>query len=280
MIVSEALEQATAALPTRRGLPNPHHEALFLLAAAWKVDEIRLRMRPEKAIPAEVERLFFQWVDRRSSGEPAEHIVGRCAFWGRSFRVTPSVLIPRPETELMVQAVIEMALPSGARVADVGTGSGCLAITLAAERPDWRVVGIDRSFGALNIARQNASDLGADVAWLWSDLMSCCGPGFDLVVANLPYIPSGWMPTLGEEISREPVLALDGGRDGLDLVRRLIGDLGRILAPGGLCLLELAEDQAAAVEEMAVKHGLHPAGRRRDIGGCDRIVMLAAKSGP
>ncbi len=274
MRVDQALDKARAALPLRRGLPDPRRESLFLLAAAWQVDEVRLRMRPETCVPAEVEARFFQWVHRRRAGEPAEHIVGRCSFWGRSFRVTPSVLIPRPETELMVQAALEVALPPQARVIDVGTGSGCLAITLAAEKVDWRVVGIDRSFSALRIARQNASDIGADVAWLWSDLMSCCGPGFDLVVANLPYIPSGWLPTLGEEVSREPILALDGGRDGLDLVRRLIADLNRILAPGGSCLLELAEGQADAVEALAVKNGLCPAGRRRDIGGCDRVVIL------
>lgn len=274
MIIAQALDKAMAVLPLRRGLPDPRREVLFLLAAAWKVDETWLRIRPEAPVPAEIKAQFFRWVERRRSGEPAEHIVGRCSFWGRSFRVTPSVLIPRPETELMVQAVLEAELPSRARVLDVGTGSGCLAITLAAERVDWHVVGIDRSFDALQIARLNGAEHGVDVAWLWSDLSSCCGPGFDLVAANLPYIPTGWLPTLGVEISREPVMALDGGRDGLDLVGRLVCDLDRILTPGGLCLLELAEDQADAVEELAVKHGLRPAGRRRDIGGCDRVVIL------
>jgi len=272
--VSEVLAQARTALPSRRGLPDPNREALFLLAAASRIDEIHLRMHPEENLPPEVERIFHRWVERRKAGEPAEYIVGRCSFWGRTFRVTPSVLIPRPETELIVQAVLELSLPWEAQILDVGTGSGCLAITLAAERIDWHVVGVDRSFDALQVARYNGAAHEVDVAWLWSDLSSCCGPGFDLVVANLPYIPTGWLPTLGVEISREPVLALDGGPDGLDLVRRLIADLGRVLASGGSCLLELAEGQAAAVEELAVEHGLSPAGRRRDIGGCDRILIL------
>lgn len=274
MRVVEALSKAAAALSLRRGLPDPRREALFLLAAAWQVGEVWLRMRPEHAVPAKVEALFFRWVERRQAGQPAEHIVGRCSFWGRSFRVTPEVLIPRPETELMVEAALEVALPLRARVADIGTGSGCLAITLAAERADWRVVGTDWSSRALQVARHNCADHGVDVSWVWSDLASGCGPVFDLVVANLPYVPTGWLPTLGVEISREPALALDGGRDGLDLVRRLVGDLDRILAPGGLCLLELAEDQADAVEELAAEGGLRLIGRRRDIGGCDRVVML------
>jgi len=272
--VSEVLAQATTALPSRRGLPDPHREALFLLAAASRIDEIHLRMYPEKKLPPEVEQLFFRWVERRRSGEPAEHIVGRCSFWGRFFEVTPSVLIPRPETELMVEAALESTLPRESRVLDVGTGSGCLAVTLAAERPSWRVVGLDRSSAALEVARNNASEHGVDIRWLQSDLGTAVAGPFDLVTANLPYIPTGWLPTLGEEISREPVLALDGGADGLDLVRRLIADLGRILAQGGHCLLELAEDQAEAVEELAVTHGLSPIGRRRDIGGCDRVVIL------
>ncbi len=274
MRVAQALSDAGAALSPRRGLPDPHREALFLLAAAWQVDETRLRMRPEEPVPAEIEARFFRWVERRQSGEPAEHIVGRCSFWGRFFQVTPSVLIPRPETELMVEAALERDLPRDSRVLDVGTGAGCLAITLAAERADWTVVGIDWSLRALQVARNNGAEHGVDVAWLWSDLISSCGPAFDLVVANLPYIPTGWLPTLGLEISREPVLALDGGRDGLDLIRRLVGDLNRILTPGGLCMLELAEDQADAVEELAEKNGLSPVGRRRDIGGCDRVVIL------
>lgn len=276
MKVAQVLEKAGAVLPLRRGLPDPRREALFLLAAAWQVTEVWLRMRPEDPVPAEVEARFFGWIDRRREGEPAEHIIGRCEFWGRSFTVTPSVLIPRPETELLVQAALERALPPGARVVDVGTGSGCLAITLAAERPDWTVVGIDRSPEALQVARHNGEILGAEVGWIWSDLTSCCGSGFDLVVANLPYVPTGWLPGLGEEISREPVLALDGGRDGLDLVRHLMDDLGRILAPGGSCLLELAEGQADAVEALAEEQGLHSFGRRRDIGGCDRVVMIRA----
>jgi len=272
--VDQALSRATGILPVRRGLPEPRREALFLLAAASGLSEIQLRIRPERELSTEVEEQFFRWVDRRTTGEPAEHIVGRCSFWGRTFRVTPDVLIPRPETELMVQAVLEAELPSRARVLDVGTGSGCLVITLATERVDWRLVGIDRSIEALQVARLNGAEHGVDVVWLWSDLMSSCAPAFDLVTANLPYVPTGWLPTLGEEISREPVLALDGGDDGLDLVRRLIEDLPRVLTPGGLCLLELAEDQADAVEELAVKHELRPAGRRRDIGGCDRVVIL------
>lgn len=274
MNVSEALSKATAALPKRRGLPDPHREALFLLSAAWKVGEVWLRIRPEQVVPVETEMLFLGWVERRAAGEPAEHLVGRCSFWGRSFKVTPSVLIPRPESELMIEAALEATLPAQARVLDVGTGSGCLAITLGLENAEFRVVGIDRSLKALQVARKNAVDHKIGVDWICSDLTSSCGPGFDLVVANLPYIPTGWLGSLGLELSHEPSTALDGGQDGLDLVRPLIGDLNRILAPQGLCMLELAEGQAEVVEEIATVHGLHVLGRHRDVGGCDRVVVL------
>jgi release factor glutamine methyltransferase len=272
--VDEALSRATGILPVRRGLPDPHREALFLLAAASGLEEIQLRIHPEQGLPPEVEEQFFRWIERRSAGEPAEHIVGHCSFWGRTFRVSPEVLIPRPETELMIQAVLSFDLPPNARVADIGTGSGCLAVTLAVERPGWDITATDRSPAALAIARTNAAAHDASILWILTDLAGSCGTPFDLIVANLPYVPTGWLKDLGPEIEREPRSALDGGEDGLDLIRRLIEDLPQILNPGGLCLLELAEDQADTVEDLGLKQRLVPRGRLRDVGGCDRVVIL------
>ncbi len=277
MKVAQALSEGKAALPRRRGLPDPHREALFLLAAAWGIDEVRLRIRPEETLPDDVEIQFRQWIKRRAAGEPAEYILGRCSFWGRSFRVTPMVLIPRPESELIIRAVLEYPFPTTCRALDIGTGSGCLAVTLAAERPGWSILGADLSPGALEVARSNATSHDVEVTWAVSDLGDACAPFFNLIVANLPYVPTGWLVDLGPEIASEPRGALDGGVDGLDLIRRLIDDLPRMLAPGGICLLELAEGQAGTVKNLGHHAGLQLIDRLRDVGGCDRAVILSKR---
>lgn len=262
----------------RRGLPDPRREASWLLAAALGLAEIRLRMDPEAEVPEQFRRQFLGWVERRAAGEPAEHLVGRCEFWGRFFRVTPDVLIPRPETELLLKAALDLPVPETASVLDVGTGSGCLATTMALERPGWRVTAVDRSAAAIAVARRNGEDLGGTVGWVLGDLVSAVAGPFDLVVANLPYLPTAWLSELPLEVQKEPTSALDGGVDGLDLVRTLLDRLERVLKPGGLCLLELAEDQASAVECAAADRGLALQGRHRDFGGCDRIVVLTRPS--
>ncbi len=280
MKTGPALNRAAARLPIRRNLPDPQREALFLLAAAWGRNEIGIRIHPEEELPPDVESRFSGWVERRAAGEPTEYIVGSCRFWGRSFRVTPAVLIPRPETELIVEHALAIVAEDTCDVLDVGTGSGCLAITLALERPRWRVVATDRSPAALGIARTNGETFGVDILWILTDLAAALPGPFDLIVANLPYVPTGWLADLGPEIDREPRTALDGGEDGLDLVRRLIADLRRILVPGGNALLEIAEGQAEAVETAVISAGLQPVERLRDVGGCERVVHLRRPLSP
>ncbi len=271
---AELLVRAAQRLPRRDGLPEPRREALWLLARAWGVDETRLRLEPAAPVPPAVEERFLDWVERRAAGVPAHHLTGSCPFWGRDFLVTPAVLIPRPETELVVEAALDLRLPADARAADVGTGSACLAATLALERPAWRLTATDLSMAALAVARANVRRLGAPVRLVRCHLGSALAGGLDLVVANLPYIPTAALATLPVEVRHDPASALDGGPDGLDLVRELVADLPRLLAPGGTALLELGEDQAEAVEALAGRHGLGPSGRSRDPGGCDRIVRL------
>lgn len=280
MTVREALRRGTATLPTRRGLPDPRREAFFLLGAAWGVDEIWLRVHPDTALPPEVDRRYREFIDRREKGEPAEYITGRCSFWGRTFRVNPSVLIPRPETELLIDMALAAPLPDRARVADIGTGSGCIAVTLAADRPRWRVTGLDRSLAALATARANGRDHRVSVSWSASDLGLAVAGGFDLVVANLPYIPTAWLPDLGPELAREPRNALDGGEDGLDFILPLIRDLDRLLSPRGIGLLEVAEGHAAALSDRVVPFGFEVLERRRDVSGCDRAVLLERRPAP
>ncbi|PWB72630.1 MAG: peptide chain release factor N(5)-glutamine methyltransferase [Holophagae bacterium] len=272
--VGELLDEGARRLPRRDGLPDPRREARWLLARAAGVTEGWLLLNDDVVLPEETAARYDDWLARRTAGEPAHHLTGSCSFWGRDFGVSPAVLVPRPETELVVAAALELPLPEAARVLDVGTGSGCLAVTLAAERPGLAVDAVDRSLAALEVARRNASRHGVRVGFACSDLGWCLAGGYGLVVANLPYIPSGRLGALPLEVRYDPALALDGGGDGLDLVRALLGDLWRLLAPGGSAVLELGEDQADAVSTIAGAVGLATVRRVRDLSGCERVVVL------
>jgi release factor glutamine methyltransferase len=272
--VEEALQSGAAALPTREGIPDPRREVAWLLAAALRVDEITLRLCPEREVPAEAEQRFRDWLERRSAGEPAHHLTGSCPFWGREFEVSPAVLVPRPETELLVEAALSLPLPPTPRILDVGTGSGCIAVTLAAERPGWRLAAVDRSPCALAVARRNIERHRVTVGAFVGDLTTAVAPPWDLVVANLPYVPSADLERLSVEVRHDPAIALDGGVDGLGVVRRLLADLPRVLRSCGGAILELGENQAEEVAGLAYTFGLAVARRVRDAGGCERVVVL------
>lgn len=272
--VAARLRAAAAALPRRIGIPDPIREARWLLAAAWGVSETWLRAHADEQIPEDVAARFDGWVMRRAAGEPAEHLTGFCDFWGRRFEVSPATLVPRPETELTVEVALALPLSPMARVLDVGTGSGCLAVTLALERPAWSVLAVDRSPAALVMARRNARRFGASVIFACDDLATAVTPPVDLVVANLPYVPTPAMALLPLEVRHDPPSALDGGADGLDLVRRLVIDLPRFLRVCGGAILELGEDQAETVATIARHHGLVVARRIRDVSGCERVLVL------
>lgn len=274
MTIREALTLGERSLPKRRGIPDPRREASWLLSRAWSVEEIALRLHPEREVPAEVEDRYRGWLERRAVGEPAHHLTGECDFWGRGFAVSPAVLVPRPETEVMIQVALDLPLSPTARVLDVGTGSGCIALTLAAERPKWRVSAVDVSPQALEVARANAERLAVEIDFHQDDLTTNIEPPWDLVVANLPYIPSADLEGLPVEVHHDPISALDGGPDGLDLVRRLIEDLPRLLRPCGGAILELYEGQADKVAELAGSAGLGVARRIKDPGGCERVIVL------
>jgi len=272
--VGELIEAGARRLPRRDSLPDPRREARWLLARAAGVSEGWLLLHGDAVLPEDTAARFDEWLERRAAGEPAHHLSGSCSFWGRDFAVSPAVLVPRPETELVVAAALELPLPATARVLDVGTGSGCLGVTLAAERPGWSVRAVDRSLSALEVARHNALRHGVGLALACSDLGSCLDRGYELVVANLPYIPGGRLAALSLEVRHDPALALDGGADGLDLVRALLTDLPRLLASGGSAVLELGEDQADTVAMLAGSLGLAVVRRVRDLSGCERVVVL------
>jgi release factor glutamine methyltransferase len=273
--IGELEREAVARLPHREGIPDPSREARWLLARALGRGETWvLAHRDEPAPPPAVE-LFRGWLVRRAAGEPAHYIVGTCSFWGREFLVSPAVLIPRPETELVVACTQRLDLAARPRVFDVGTGSGCLAVTLALELPNARVVASDVSVGALALARTNARRLAARVAFTAGDLCSHVAERFDLVVANLPYVPAGDIDDLPVEIrNHEPRLALIGGEEGSELLRSFCAELPRLLAPRGFALLEVGAGQRRALAPVLPAFGLVEIERGLDHAGIERVLVM------
>ena len=212
---------------------------------------------------------------RRAAREPLSRIVGRREFWSRDFLLTREVFDPRPDSETVVEAALA-AMPSFRTVLDLGTGSGCLLAALLTERPEARGLGIDRSPGACRAARRNLEGLPAAVAA--GDWGRAVGGRFDLVVSNPPYIPGADIAALMPEVrDHDPRLALDGGADGLDAYRAILCDLPRLLAPGGVAVLELGFGQAEAVAALAGAQGLRVRDVRADLGGIPRAMVLGSR---
>ena len=211
---------------------------------------------------------YGRYLHQRLQGQPTQQITGVQEFYGRDFRVTPDVLIPRPETE----HVIEAALKLGARnIVDIGTGSGAIAVTLALET-GARVVGTDISAAALGVAAANGRRLGAAVNWIACDLASAIDGAFDLVVSNPPYVPARDKTTLQREVrDYEPDVALYGGEDGLEIYRRLIPEAERLLQPGGWLVMEIGHALGAAVSDMLV--AWKDVEIRSDLAGLPRVIL-------
>lgn len=218
--------------------------------------------------PADAER-FSALCRRRAGGEPVAYLVGEKEFFGLPLAVDARVLVPRPDTETLVEWALEVLQGRSApRVIDLGTGSGAIALALQQARPDARVEAVDRSAEALAVASANAQRLGLPVAFHQADwLAAACGP-YDLIVSNPPYVAAGdpHLPAL----QHEPLSALVAGSDGLDDIRRIVADAPALLAPGGWLLLEHGWDQAAAVRELLAAAGLAEARSRRDLAGMER----------
>ncbi len=264
-----------AALAVDAALADPGREARFLLARLLDRPESWLLAHPEAEVDDTRQATVRLWVRRRLRGEPAHYIVGSCPFWGRELLVTPDVLIPRPETELLVERALAVPLAAAPRILDVGTGSGCLAVTLALELPSSVVSATDLSLPALALARRNAARHGARVALSCGELAKHLAGAFELVVANLPYIPDGEIAALPRDVRDfEPRAALAGGPDGADLVRRLIADLPRLLAPCGFALLEVGPGQITLLAPEVADAGLIAQAPIIDAGGVARVLIL------
>jgi release factor glutamine methyltransferase len=266
--VREALDSAVVAL-TAAGVETPRLDAEVLLAHVLGVDRAALVIDRDRAVEGAAVRAFQEAVRRRAfDREPVAYITGVKGFRHLELQVDPRVLIPRPETETLVEAAVEN-LPQGARVVDVGTGSGAIALALEDERPDLEVTGTDVSKDALEVARANATRLGLEVAFARADLLAGVGD-FDAVVSNPPYVEDG--AELAPEIVRhEPSLALRAGPDGLDVLRALVPAAAALGAE--VLAVEVGAGQAAAVEELARGAGFGRAERRRDLAGVERVVI-------
>jgi release factor glutamine methyltransferase len=256
-----------AALLTTAGSGTPRLDAELLLGECLGLDRAGLVMAARDPVAPDAVARFGALLARRRDREPVAYILGRREFRRVTVTVDRRVLIPRPETELLVE--VGLGLAPGARVADVGTGSGAVALALADERPDLKLTGLDISADALAVARENGRRLGMDIRWLEGDLLS--GGHYDAVLANLPYVEDDEI--LGPEIMcYEPAGALFGGPDGLDVVRRLVAGMRARLEVETVGL-EIGAGQAAAVAAMLRDAGFRSVERLRDLAGHERVIV-------
>jgi release factor glutamine methyltransferase len=267
--VRDALDSALIAL-TAAGVESPRLDAELLLADALGLDRAAVIAGPMRELEPAQARRFQEHARRRTQREPVAYILGCKGFRTIELEVDARVLIPRPETEHLVEAALD--LPHGARVAEVGTGSGAVALALKAERPDLRVVATDSSAAALAVARANATRLGLDVELLRGDLLQPVAHPLDAVVSNPPYVAEADRGTLAAEITRhEPAEALFAGADGLDLIRRLAPEAAATGA--ALLALEVGSGQAGAVAEIVREAGFTQTETVRDLAGHERVVV-------
>ncbi len=274
--VGEVLQVARRALGAVSKTPGL--DAQLLLAESLRTTRAWILAHPEARLDRDCARVFQQALQRCLSGEALPHVLGWWEFYGRRFELSRTVLIPRPETELLVDEALAYlrAHPDRRRALDVGTGSGCIGVTLAAEVADLRVVATDRSLGALRVARVNAGrhNVSARMALAQADLAQPIAGRFDVVAANLPYVPHEALDEL-DVARREPRAALDGGTAGLELVGRMIASLPRLLAAGGRALFEIGAGQGAAAVAMA--RAAVPEAQislRPDLAGIDRLLIV------
>jgi len=249
-------------------------DAELLLAHALGVGRARLRSHGEEVPAAAAAARFADLIERRAGGEPVAYILGRKHFWTLELSVSPGVLVPRPETELLVERALALHPGGEARVADLGTGSGAIALALASARPGWQIVATDVSAEALAIARANAAALGLErVAMLEGDWLACLpGRTFHLILSNPPYVAAADPALCVPELMREPRLALVAAEDGLAALHAIIRDAPAHLEPGGWLLLEHGATQAAAVAGALVARGFAQVRSHRDLAGCERMT--------
>jgi release factor glutamine methyltransferase len=269
------------------GIPDAEADLDARLMAQWLLgwDAARLLTSGHDETPATFPQRYEALVARRAAREPMAYLLGRQEFWGLMFDVTPAVLIPRPETELIVEIALELFPDRDAplQIADIGTGSGCLATALAIERPRARITASDVSAAALLVASNNAARHGVDgrVAFIAGELFSPMPArlAFDLIVSNPPYVPTGDLSALQTEVrEHEPAVALVGGPDGLSVIRPLVAQSVERLTPNGALIVEFGMGQADAIRELiSSTDGLRMIDLRRDLQGIPRTAVARRK---
>lgn len=255
--------------------PTARLDAELLLAAALGKSRSFLHTWPERIVPSEAALLFSEYLRRRRAGEPVAYILGQQGFWKLDLEVAPHTLIPRPDTELLVETALALLPATPARVLDLGTGSGAIALALASERPAWKVTAVDRVLEAVALAERNRQRLDLrNVTVLSSHWFSALdGERFELIISNPPYIAAADPHLVEGDVRFEPASALVAGADGLDDLREIIAQAPAHLAPGGWLMLEHGYDQAEAVRDLLRAHGLVEVHSRKDLGGHERISL-------
>jgi len=248
-------------------------DARVLLRAALATTDAQLAAHPER-VPGERERArFMEFVQRRRAGEPVAYIIGEREFYDLAFKVTPAVLIPRPETELLVEAALErIAADAECRVLDLGTGSGCVAIALARHRPRARIAATDVAPAALALARENAAVHGVDIEFVESEWLAALGGRrFDLIVSNPPYVANGDPHLAQGDLRFEPRAALAAGTNGLDAIEAIVEQACGHLVPGGALLFEHGHEQGSCSRVLLAAHGYDRIFTRRDLSDIERV---------
>lgn len=261
---AERLQQA--------GIGEALLDARLLLEAVCGTDQNTLLAHGDRPVTEQQKESYVNYIEQRSCHVPLQHITGYQEFMGLRFLVSPAVLIPRQDTETLVEEVMRF-LHDGMRILDLCTGSGCILLSLLRYSNDCVGVGSDLSEDALLVAKENASLLGLEAEFVCSDLFEKIEGKYEIIVSNPPYIRSGDIPGLMEEVrEHDPMMALDGGEDGLSFYRRIIAQAGSYLHFGGMLFLEIGADQAQEVAEYMRKAGYRDVTVCKDLAGLDRVV--------
>lgn len=283
MITIKQLVDGAKARFDAKGVDEALAHAELIAAFAFNKSRTYIRAFGQNVVYEKEENLFNKIVEEKLSGKPLAHIIGEAEFMGRLFSVGPTVLIPRPETEELVEETIKnLPLKRPSRILDLCSGSGCIAISLAFTFPSAEIIGADISPEALRVARKNAENmnLGRKVNFVQSDIFENIEGKFDFIISNPPYIPTDVIATLSPEVRNEPRLALDGGPDGLDVIRQIISSAPAYLTPGGLLALEIGCAQSEKVLKFFNAEEWEIPFSRKDFAGIERFIFARKKSAP